>query len=52
MQQFFPRRPQRPQIDAGRRLEEETAESRLVLPLSSHIALFDVGRALVLTLDT
>ena len=48
----FPRRPQRPPIDVGRRLEEVTAESRFLLPLSSNIALFDVGRALEVTLDT
>ena len=48
----FPRRPQRPPIDVGRRLEEVTAESRFLLPLSSNIAIFDVGRALEVTLDT
>ena len=48
----FPRRPQRPPIDVGRRLEEETADSRFLQPLSSHIALFDVGRALEVTLGT
>ena len=52
IQKCFPRRPQRPPIDVGRRLEEVTAESRFLLPFSSNIALFDVGRALEVTLDT
>ena len=36
----------------GRRLEEETAESRFVQHLSANIAISDVGRALEVTLDT
>ena len=46
------RKPQRPPNDVGRRLEEETAESRFVQHLSTNIVISDVGRALEVTLDT
>ena len=46
------RKPKRPPNEVGMRLEEETAESRFLQPLSSNIAIFDVGRALEVTLDT
>ena len=46
------RKPNRPPNDVGRRLEEETAESRCVQSLSTNIAILYVGRALELTLDT
>ena len=38
------RKPKRPPNDVGRRLEEETAESRFMQHLFTNIAIFDVGR--------
>ena len=48
----FSKEAQRPPIDVGRRLEEVTADSRFLPPLSSNISIFDVGRALEGTLET
>ena len=47
----FLRKPKRPPNDVGRRLEEETAESRFVQHLSANIAIVDVGWPPVLTFN-
>ena len=45
------RKPKRPPNEVGRRLEEETVESRCSQHLSANIANVDVGGALEVTLE-
>ncbi len=46
------RKPKRPPNDVGRRLEEDTAEYRLLQHILAKIAFCDVGGALEITLGT